>query len=230
MGAAYMHYPPPHRRPTHSPVVRPCGVFLMDCSTLPQYPVAEEYSMTRELCCEWFERAPVTFSWISLGFLLIVVTSSSSCRDTVDPCSLHDDCRNYGYCASQDGKCAATQDEHCRAAEVCGFGKGQHAKNASSFCFAKNGVCSPTNASCRESDSCWEIGACAIGPTGTCAPSSDDDCRQSQSCRALGLCHKTNDSFCRAASDSDCAGSETCKTDGACHHDGDGWCAAKVTQ
>lgn len=49
--------------------------------------------------------------------ILVLSLMTASCEM---PCSLKEDCSEFGWCGrAEDGRCAATEPEHCRKAEIC---------------------------------------------------------------------------------------------------------------
>ena len=91
-----------------------------------------------------------------------------------DPCQSTVECKQYGQCTTQSGKCVVKADEDCRRSQLCNGNAG--------FCSAVKGVCRPASKSdCRVSSECTFNGNCAF-EEGQCVASSIQLCVDSALC------------------------------------------------
>jgi hypothetical protein len=60
---------------------------------------------------------------------------------------------------------------------------------------AQGDECVASDADCRASTTCQEIGACTAR-NGSCEVGSDADCRSSQACRERGWCRRQDEMTC----------------------------------
>ncbi|MFT7623638.1 MAG: hypothetical protein ACI9WU_002821 [Myxococcota bacterium] len=189
------------------------------------------------------------------------------CMQPDSPCLNFNRCALEGLCTvGADDECFAGSDLECSQSEtctqvaacfaeagvcvpgpmsgLCDIPMGHHLINPcqrDGRCHGVDGRCvATTDADCKASSGCKELGfcthqgnGCVVGPSdcrGTtkcaefgwctfdgdrCIVGSDDDCLDSSGCAALGHCSLRH-RVCKARSDEDCARSSRCQNGGRC--------------
>jgi len=152
--------------------------------------------------------------WIVCGFLVGCGKGADESGSVAkkaaiaDACEATEGCKITGACSNQSTSTTTVEefgskgDVHVERTRSggCGPSKPEHCKS-SQFC-KERGWCS--------------LGK-AIGGSGTeCVIGTDADCRASDSCRELGQCARLTDRICIATSDADCAAAAECAARGHC--------------
>ena len=107
------------------------------------------------------------------------------------PCVDSHECHRFGKCSDVDGRCQATEDEHCAQSDICREAGG---------CALVNARCIPTkDEHCAQSDACERWGPCSnVGRRWTVI--KDEHCAQATRCTEYGACSNV-DGQCRATED-----------------------------
>jgi hypothetical protein len=137
-------------------------------------------------------------------------TSDEDCRNIAN-------CKEWGDCGYQNGKCVPT-DEGCAQSDVpCGLSGQCH--------LGPNGTCVVMSDSdcqmpfgncpdCKYKGACVTYGTC-YAEDGRCVARDSADCKKSAQCAFAGQCSLVAGT-CVAATDSDCLTSEVCRTARQC--------------
>jgi hypothetical protein len=136
--------------------------------------------------------------------------SDADCRSIAN-------CREWGHCGYQDGRCVPT-DEGCARSDVpCGlFGQchlgpdGACVVVSDADCQAPFGDCPD----CAYKGACLTTGHCHA-ENGRCVALDSAECKKSTQCAFAGKC-TADMAACTAASDADCTPSEVCRTARQC--------------
>jgi hypothetical protein len=137
-------------------------------------------------------------------------TSDDDCRSIAN-------CKEWGDCGYQNGKCVPT-DEGCAHSEVpCGLSGLCHLGPAGTCIALWDSDCQMPYGNCPD---CKYKGACVTSGTcyvenGRCVARDSADCRKSTECAFAGKCTLVAGN-CIAATDNDCVASEVCRTARQC--------------
>jgi hypothetical protein len=163
-------------------------------------------------------------SWSRAGELQCLEGATDPCQPggtctptSVDDCRSIANCKEWGDCGYDNGKCVPTEDGCAHSDVPCGLSGQCH--------LGPNGTCVVlTDADCQkpfgDCPTCKYKGACLTSGTcyaenGVCVARDSTDCRASAQCAFAGKCTLVAGT-CIAATDSDCAPSEVCRTSRQC--------------
>jgi hypothetical protein len=172
-------------------------------------------------------------TWSRTGGLTCLEGATDPCQSGVCSPSSEDDCRSiancreWGDCGYENGKCVPTDDGCAHSDVPCGL-LGQCHLGSDGVCVVVSDAdCQAPFGNCPD---CMYKGACAesghcYAENGVCVARSSADCKKSQQCAFAGQCTLDGNS-CIAAIDADCAASEVCRTAHQCSAIG-GVCTVK---
>jgi hypothetical protein len=137
-------------------------------------------------------------------------TSDDDCRNIAN-------CKEWGDCGYNDGKCVPTEDGCAKSDVPCGLSGQCHLGPAGTCVVLTNSDCQAPFGDCAD---CPYKGACAISGTcyaenGQCVARENTDCKKSSQCKFAGNC-SLSAGACIAATDADCTLSEVCRTARQC--------------
>jgi hypothetical protein len=163
-------------------------------------------------------------TWSRGGALTCVETSSNLCQPggtctptSDDDCRSIANCKEWGDCGYQNGKCVPTE-EGCSHSDVpCGMSGQCHLGPAGACIVVSDADCQTPFGDCP---SCAYKGACATSgncyaENGACVARSSAECKKATQCAFAGKCTLVG-GVCLAASDADCRPSEVCRTARQC--------------
>jgi hypothetical protein len=137
-------------------------------------------------------------------------TSEDDCRNIAN-------CKEWGDCGYQDGKCVPTEDGCAQSDVPCGISGQCHLGPSGTCEVVSDADCQAPFGICPD---CPYKGACATSGTcfaenGRCVARESADCKKSKQCAFAGKCSLSLGA-CIAATDSDCTLSEVCRTSRQC--------------
>jgi hypothetical protein len=207
---------------------RPDGILLEDCSNGTVHLDDIHYDRAdRKVSYKFLitcHGRSARGTWSRTGGLTCLEGATDPCKSggvcaptSDDDCRNIANCKEWGDCGYQDGKCVPT-DDGCGHSDVpCGLFGQCHLGPDGVCTVVSDDDCQTPFGSCP---SCPYKGACATSGTcfaenGACVARFTTDCRKSSQCAFAGKC-TLDDGACIAASDADCGPSEVCRTARQC--------------
>ncbi|HMI83908.1 MAG TPA: hypothetical protein VK550_07425 [Polyangiaceae bacterium] len=163
-------------------------------------------------------------TWTRTGRLTCLEGATDPCKSggvctptSDDDCRSIANCKEWGDCAYQNGKCVPTEDGCAHSDVPCGL-SGQCHLGPDGVCIVVSdadcqtpfGICP----NCTYKGACLTSGGC-YAESGACVARSSADCKKSTQCAFAGKC-TLDASTCVAATDADCRPSEVCRTARQC--------------
>jgi len=207
---------------------RPDGIHLTDCSNGTVTLDDVEYDRNRAKVSYDFlvtcHGRSARGTWSRSGGLTCLEGATDPCKSggvctptSADDCRSIANCKEWGDCGYQDGKCVPTEDGCAHSDVPCGLlgqchlgPDGACVVLSNADCQAPFGAC-PT---CPYKGACATSGSC-YAENGACVARASADCKKSTQCSFAGKC-ALEGSTCIAATDADCALSEVCRTARQC--------------
>jgi hypothetical protein len=162
-------------------------------------------------------------TWSRTGGLKCFEGATDPCRSgTCTPTSDQDcqsiaNCKEWGDCGYQNGKCVPTEEGCARSEVPCGLSGQCHLGSDGTCTVMTNDDCQTpfgTCPDCKYKGACVTYGTC-YAENGRCVARDATDCKRSAQCTFAGTCSLVAGA-CIAATDGDCLSSEVCRTARQC--------------